>query len=293
VQWEERRNRTLFLVGVKGQVPIAHRDPKKPIQDAVPPGEIVLGHELAETEQLLVGASISLLKETFTVREIRERVGDRTDLTAWIDLATAQRMFDREGLITSIWALACDCAAEDLPRIREDVARFLPGTRVVEKWTKALARAEFRQSAVEEATRALDFEERGRQELRNHHGSLASLIVPLVVVVMGIWVALLSLSNAHQRRKEVGVFRALGWRSGQILQVFLMKSAALGLAGAVLGYLAGFAIAASFGSSSGPLFDGTVALSVIVAAPVLTLCSALLPAMAAAHQDPAQILGAD
>ncbi|MAG64181.1 hypothetical protein CMO84_11745 [Candidatus Woesearchaeota archaeon] len=292
-RWTERRNRTIFLIGVKGQVPIAHRDPKKPIQDAVPKGEIVLGHELAETEQLGVGDPLALLGRTFTVREIRTRVGDKTDITVWIDLATAQEMFDKKDLINSIWALACGCAAKDLPKIRADVARFLPGTRVVEKWTKALARAEFRKAAADEAARALAFEVQARSELRHHHESLASLILPLVVMVMGIWVALLTVANAHQRRKEVGIFRALGWRSGQIMQVFLMKSATLGLAGAVVGCGVGFAVGGWFGASASKLFDGPVVLAIVVTAPVLTVFSALLPAMIAAQRDPAQVLGGD
>jgi len=41
------RRKEAYLVGCRGEVPLAHRDPKKPLLATVPAGKIILGHEVA------------------------------------------------------------------------------------------------------------------------------------------------------------------------------------------------------------------------------------------------------
>ncbi len=47
VRWEEQ-NRSILLIGVEGQVPIAHRSKKKPIMNPLTLGTINLGYDLHE-----------------------------------------------------------------------------------------------------------------------------------------------------------------------------------------------------------------------------------------------------
>jgi len=303
VKWEERDGRTVFVVGVRGEVPLAHRDPKKPIMHAVPPGKIVLGNEIASTEALKVGDTLTLLGERFEVAKIHGPRGTKDDITVFINLATAQALFDREGQINAIMALECKCAWADLAKVRAEIAKFLPDTKVTEKGTVALARAEARNAATAAATAALKQEAAGRAELRDRRQTLAMILVPLVILVAGLWVALLSWLNVRQRRDEIGIWRAVGMRSRQILMLFLGKAVVLGLLGAAIGFTLGHILVtmagtysesdAAIAAAAQPLFNWTAAGLSLVLAPLLAVLASWLPAFAAAQQDPAAILARD
>ena len=132
IRWPERNNRMVFLVGIRGQVPIMHRLPQKPIAQKVPLGQIALGSEIAIVENLKVGDKVILREEAFTVSQVHDPRGNKDDVTIWIHLSTAQRMLKKEGLINAIWAIECGCALADLPKVTQEIAAYLPDTQVVE-----------------------------------------------------------------------------------------------------------------------------------------------------------------
>jgi len=117
--------------------------------------------------------------------------------------------------------------------------------------------------------------------------------VALLLAAVGIY-GLVSFS-VEQRVGELGVRRALGGRSGDILAMVLREGAALALMGIVLG-LAGAALLTRFlkGMLFGvePTDPGTFAvLSVTVL--VVAVVAALLPAVRAVRVDPAVALRSD
>ena len=282
--WPER-SCTIILVGVRGETPLLHRSPRKPMMDAVPPGGMVLGHALGSRLGLGVGDKVRLMAREFTVTAVHKQRGTKDDITAWIDLAAAQELLDKRGLINAILALECNCAWADLPKVREEIAGVLPGTQVIERTSKALARAEARNAGA-----------KARAELRSEREGLASVLVPVVIAACGAWVMLLSLTNVRDRRGEIGVLRALGMRSSQILLIFLLKALIIGLVGGALGYLSGWTVGGLLGD--GPsgldglrrLFRPEVLGLALAGAPALALVGTWIPALAAAQTDPARTL---
>ena len=77
--------------------------------------------------------------------------GNQDDITLWINLREAQQILGKEGRINAIQALECNCAADRLGQIRDDIGRVLPDTQVIEFSSQALARAEARNRAAAEA----------------------------------------------------------------------------------------------------------------------------------------------
>jgi len=93
----------------------------------------------------------------------------------------------------------------------------------------------------------------------------------------------------------VALCGTLGYRSCQILHIFLAKALLLGLIGAIIGYAIGFVAAAVFGPATGSqaiisVFDARILLMALVTAPVMSLLASWVPALVAARQDPADIL---
>ncbi len=298
IRWPERNNRTVFLVGIRGQVPITHRQPQKPIAQTVPLGQIVLGSEIAMVENLKVGDKVTLRGEKFTVSQIHNTRGNKDDITIWIHLLTAQRMLKKEGFINAIWAIECGCALTDLPKITREILAYLPDTQVIEKFTKAQARANMRMEAAKLAKKILKQEKIHRQHLENERRTLASSVISASVVAGGIWIAFLSLINVRDRRSEIGILRAIGIGSSQIIKLFLFKSIIVGFLGAMLGYLIGLLIVIELNayavkpSSLLPtqIFSWRLMLLIVVCVPVMAAVAGWLPAFIAAGKDPAVAL---
>lgn len=295
LKWPEQE-RTIILSGVRGEVPILHADPKKPILEAVPAGTMIVGSELHRSIKLKTGDRVRLLGREFTVGTLHPERGTKDDITVWIPLAAAQELLDRKGQINGILALECVCAADSLDKVRAEIGRILPDTQVIEFQTQTLARAEARRRAAAEARDAVEREQRNRAQLRAERESLAAVLVPVVVAGAALWIGFLAFGNVRERRVEIGLWRALGVPSRRIMALFLGRAALIGLAGAGLGSAAGFLIGAAWHEGAGPAAISPVGLNpawwlaVIAGAPLLAALAAWLPALLAAQQDPAVVL---
>ena len=72
-----------------------------------------------------------------------------------MNLAECQELLDQKGRINAILALECNCASIDRlgSEIRAEISKILPGTKIIEKGSRALARAEARVKAKSTADR--------------------------------------------------------------------------------------------------------------------------------------------
>ncbi|MEQ9408278.1 MAG: FtsX-like permease family protein [Fuerstiella sp.] len=310
IKWPEQ-DREVILIGTRGEVPIQHRALKKPLLEEVAENKVVVGYELHRDLQISPGDQLTLLGQEFTVSKIHPERGSTDDVTLWINLKQAQELLGMQNLINAILALECDCSGDRISAIRDEIKGILPGTQVVEKYSEALARAEARARAKQVAETSLQQEqeaglallaqeEQSRRQLEQQHAGFASVMVPLVLVGSAVTIFLLALANVRQRTAEIGILRAIGLRTRQILTVFLSKATVTGILGSipgiVLGLWAGVALAGltSHGLAWGQLFDAGDLQLTVLAAPVLALVLAgaatWLPALLAARQDPATIL---
>lgn len=289
VKWPEH-DRTILLMGIRGVVYL-HSKQQKPLLQPVEPGQMILGAELARNLNLKAGRQTTLFGRPFTISKVNEERGTKDDITVWIDLTIAQEILDKKGLINAILALDCTCATIDrLAQIRAEISRILPETQIIEFQSQALARAETRQRAGAEAEAAIEQEKQNRAKLRRERESFAAVLVPVVMLGCAVWIGFLALANVRERRAEIGILRALGLRSRQLLLLFLGKAIVTGLAGALLGYAAGLVAGAFWEEASGAWLNPALLGTVLIAAPLLAAGATWVPALLAAQQDPADIL---
>jgi hypothetical protein len=158
VTWPEQ-DMDVILYGTRGEVPLMHRAMKKPVLDAVAPGQMVVGWSIHQKLGLQVGQEIEFFGKTFTVLVLHPERGSTDDVTLWIDLNQAQELLGLQNLIHAILALECECAGDRISEIRREIAGILPGTQVIERYSQALARAEARAKAKAVAEESLAAEE--------------------------------------------------------------------------------------------------------------------------------------
>lgn len=121
--------------------------------------------------------------------------------------------------------------------------------------------------------------------------------VVLIVVVLGI--ASVLVVSVVQKRKEIGILRAMGTTQAQVLRMFLLQGAVVGALGSVGGVLLAAVLVQLFtffarDAAGGALFEihlsGADALSAALTATVCGVLAAVIPARSAARLDPAQAI---
>ncbi len=300
LKWKEQNDRTVIAIGIRGEVPIAHRDPKSPLIDPVEKGQLVLGYELHHGTGLKTGDTTLLMGREFIISKCHEERGSKDDITLWINLSEAQELLDEPGRINAIQALECNCATIDrLGEIRAELMKILPDTQIIETQSTALARAESRNLAQATAAKKMADTQRELAVLGAERERFAGLLLPLATVVAMLWIGLLALMNVRERVAEIGILRAVGVKSGKILAIFLTRASLAGLLGAVVG-LAGFAVlfpglsnSIFQGQELGVLMERSYWITPLIAAPLLASAAAWLPALVAAQKDPADVLRND
>jgi hypothetical protein len=300
LKWPERE-RTVILIGIRGEVPIAHRDPKKPLIDPVQKGRIVLGHELHRSLDLKEGNATVFMGREFIVDKCHPERGTKDDITIWMHLGECQELLEEEGRINAIKALECNCATIDrLGEIRREIAGILPGTKVIEIESKALARAEARNKAKKHSQSAIASKkaesiklQADRTQLRFEDKQKYTALLTVVILGSMAWVSFLAFANSRDRQAEIGILRAMGISTGSILGALMGRAFLVGLFGASLTLLFAFLLGDTLkGSLHG--FDlrslrGDIPL-VLLSVPVLSCAASWLPALQAANRDPATIL---
>lgn len=294
----------ITLSGTVGEVAMAAQDKKKPILDEVPRGKVTLGHSLrtiltkgrdpdpitGKPAPLIPGDEVDILGRTFTVHKVQPKKVSPEDLTAWIHLHDAQELLDRKGQINALYALNCYCEAGHMDYIRKDVQSVLPDTQV-EFELKALGRAELLAQSARTSGSVLEKTRQQRAELREQKEFFLTLLVPLVLLAALGLLGFLAWSNVRERRGEVGLYRALGWRFNQVFVLLLTRSLLAGLIGTLFGLFAALAAGRMLSGDYGWLDAHAVPLLIILAgAPVATVLAAGLPTFLAIRQDPAVIL---
>ena len=239
--------------------------------------DVVIGSKLAKDLGLTVGDKLTLKAASgpsvvLFVSGIFDfgNQGQNTG-SVYVALRTAQSLLGLPGGVTSLWVKVVE------PFEAESTARQIasqPGIKV-ESWIETNA----------EFFKALSGQTLSFFMIRLFVGLTAALGIASVLVV-----------SVVQKSKEIGILRATGTTRGQILEVFLLQGAILGLLGSVFGSLMGWgfltvwrSIAVNdegvpfFTLEAGPLLYFYVALGATWVGTV----SALFPAQRAARLDPA------
>lgn len=249
------------------------------------PGEAILGRELASDLGVRVGDRVSLIIGGATASA---NVVDAVRVTALVDLGV--RELNRRTVIVPLRAaqslLGLPGGATNLDLTLTDV------------WTASTLSADL--------ARRYPYKVEGWQQANaqlvsalNAQSVSTTLIRGVVMVVVILGIASVLVVSVVQKRREIGILRAMGATQGQIQRVFLLQGAIVGALGSTLGVLLAVGLIAAFthfvrGADGLPLFAislaPSLALSIAAIATVCGVLAAVAPARRAAALDPAQAI---
>lgn len=236
--------------------------------------EIVAGTAVARRLGLGIGSLVELRGEPFTVTGILQETGSQDDELLIGSLPAVQRLLGKTGTVSlvEVAALCAECPVEDMV---DQIATVLPEVKV-----NAI------QQVVKTRMHALE-------QFR-----IFSLGVAAVVILIGALVVFVTMmGSVNERTREIGIFRALGFRRGHVIRLILLEASAVSLLAGILGYLAGMGttrLILPFLAEghphlvwSLPLAGGALFLAVTVG-----MLASLYPAMHASRLDPTEALRA-
>ena len=247
------------------------------------PGEAIVGRELAQDLGVRVGDRL-----TVQTSGAGGAVSDAVRVTALVDLGVKD--LNRRTVIVPLRAaqslLALPGGATQIDLTLKDV--WVAQTLASELQTRLPYKIESWQESNAQLVSALNAQSISTAIIRG---------VVLAVVVLGI--ASVLVVSVVQKGREIGILRAMGATRGQVLRVFLVQGAVVGVLGSVLGLLLAVALIWVFthfvrGSDGMPLFSialpPAMALQVALIASVCGVLAAVAPARRAAALDPAQAI---
>jgi len=236
--------------------------------------ELLVGDAIARQFNLDMGDILQVNGHDYTVVGLLAKTGSQDDQLLIAPLQVAQVELDKQGQVSmvEIAALCHDCPVDDMVNQLQQV---LPGTDV-----QAV------QQVVKTRMHALD-------QFR-----LFAWGVAVTVVIIGALLVFVTMMGAiSERTREIGIFRAIGYRRRHILRLVLVEATIVSALSGVLGYLAG--VAATLAAL--PLLEGgkatwqwnpTLAVSAVLAAVLVGLLASLQPALRASRLEPSEALRA-
>jgi len=236
--------------------------------------DLLLGSLAAASLDLAPGDEIILAGQTFTVAAILEATGGPEDGIVIGDLHAIQAVLGKEGKI-SLVEIAAFCRDCPITELVLQIAEKFPDATVT-----ALKQAVMSKMQSIEMFKSFSFG-----------------IAALVIVIGSLLVFVTMMGSVNERTREIGIFRAIGFRRGHVMQIVLLEAMVVGLVGGILGFAGGNLIAWGVLPLvvKGSVFTGVntrVAILAVVLAVALSLLASLYPARKASNLDPSAALRA-
>ncbi len=272
------------VVGLSASIAMPDR-PKAPMQRSIPSGELQLGSALAR--ELGVDrdakAKVTIAGEVFKVQRVNRDSGTWQDSAAFIDLQSAQKIFELPEQISRIEAIECtseQCEASGLQSaviLNNEIEKITDEASFLRKEEMAQARLSVRSVS------------------RDNFLMLQNVLW----VFLGFTVLGLALLNSLSRKSEIGILQAVGYGRYRIAALFLVRSLLLSGVGAATGVTVGMLVSIEQANSLFVMtgqkssLDWTVAMTIGAVAFLLAVLGGCVPAMWAAGENPADLIGRD
>ncbi len=236
-------------------------------------GEALVGRDAASRLRLAPGGTIVLAQGKLRVAGVLDNTGSQDDGLVFADMRWVQQQFNKGNSISLIElsALCSGCPIEDMVA---QVNAALPGARAV---------------AVKETVEL-------KMQAMHYFHKFSLGISLLLLIVAGMIIFFAMTASVKERVQEIGLFRAIGFRTGHIIQVLLTEafivSVLAGLAGDVIGIISPRFVAPYLMSAYNLKFefDAVLPAAALASSVLVGLVASIYPAVRAGRLDPVEAL---
>lgn len=235
---------------------------------------VILGQAAAEqyaTEgdpSVVPGETIEFLDRSFTVVGVLEAAPDLFQGMVLMDLGTSMELFERPGSVSAV--ILTTEGVEHIESIKEAVPS-------VDSHLQAASQEDVAAAGL---------------KMMSITAGFTDTMNSAVIVVVFLFVTIVMIVAVMERRREIGILRAIGARRRVILSVVACESLVLSLAGALLAWPVWSVIGALMGGGYSSPVELIMAAwwEIASLAVVVGIGAALLPAWRAVRVDPLEAL---
>lgn len=235
--------------------------------------EVLLGNEVAVQLFKSRGDSLQINGRNVKISGVLDETGSQDDFLIFADLAYVQETIKQPGILSLI-EVSAYCNSCPIDEIVKQISAKLPHAKVTA----------IKQS-IETKMEALD------------HFKKFSLGISIIVLLIGGLIVFTSMmASVNERKREIGIFRAIGFRKSHVVRIIFLEVLIVGLIAGVFGYALGLGVSHFIGplltgmKSVGIAIDPILAIGATFISSLIGILSSAYPAIHASKMDPTTAL---
>jgi putative ABC transport system permease protein len=178
---------------------------------------VILGEGAATILNKKIGDFIEIFREKHTISGIISKTGSEEDNMIFMDLHNLQRLTQSEDKVNFVEVSAL-CAGCPIDEIVAQIRGKNPHAEI-----NAI------QKIVKQRMSAINFVER-----------LAYILSLVIILTACFMIAIFMYASVNERKKEIGILRALGYSKFNIFSIFTIESILIGAFSGLAGYIGGY-----------------------------------------------------
>ena len=237
--------------------------------------EILLGNEIAVKLFKSTNDSLTINGKRVRVSGMLEETGSQDDFLIFGDLGFVQEALKKPGALSliEVSAFCISCPIEEIVR---QISKGLPHAKV---------------TAIKQTLQT-------KMEALDHFKKFSVGLSVIVLLIGGLIVFTNMMASVNERKREIGIFRAIGFRKSHVIKIVFSEAFIVGLIGGVAGYLLGLGVSVLLGpvltgiKGGGIFIDPVLAAGVVLLSVTMGILSSIYPAVHASKMDPTTALRA-
>ncbi|MBM4351499.1 MAG: ABC transporter permease [Deltaproteobacteria bacterium] len=237
--------------------------------------EALLGNEVAVRLFKSTGDTLPINGKPVRISGILDETGSQDDFAIFADLTFVQEVMKKPGSLSLIEVSAyCNtCPIEEIVR---QISKQLPHAKV---------------TAIKQTLQT-------KMEALDHFKKFSVGISIIVLLIGSLIVFTNMMASVNERKREIGIFRAIGFRKSHVVRIIFLEALIVGLIAGIIGYAWGLGVSQVIGPmitgmKGGKIFiDPLLAIGAIFLSSLIGILSSAYPAIHASKMDPTTALRA-
>ncbi|MFC2022301.1 ABC transporter permease [Chloroflexota bacterium] len=235
--------------------------------------DVLLGNDIALDLKKKAGDIINIKGQDFRVSGVLNKQLSQDDLLVMGDIREIGTVFGKQGKVSMI-EVAGWCATCPVETIAKQIEEKLPHAKAIA--VRQLVQAEI--ATVDLASR------------------FSMLLIGTILIAGGGIIFTTMMSSVAERTREIGIFRAIGFRQRHLMSVVMQEALIISLIGGTLGIVIGNVAAKVLGAPIAGLeavqFSPVITIGAFVLALVMGILPTIYPARKAARMNPTEAMRA-
>jgi putative ABC transport system permease protein len=237
--------------------------------------EVLLGNEVAVRLFKSTGDTLAINGKSVRVSGILDETGSQDDFLVFGDLAFVQETMKKPGGLSLI-EVSAFCNTCPIEEIVSQISKQLPHAKV---------------TAIKQTLQT-------KMEALDHFKKFSVGISVIVLLIGSLIVFTNMMASVNERKREIGIFRAIGFRKSHVVRIIFLEALIVGLVAGMIGYVLGLGVSQVIGPlitgmKGGKLFiDPVLAIGAIFLSSLIGILSSAYPAIHASKMDPTTALRA-